>query len=148
MPGPAKAGHYVRRQMPGPAEAGHYVRRRMPGPAGPAKAGHYVRRRTLRTPGSTPDDGQDVVAALFHQRRRRGLEVQPQQRLRVRRPDVEVPVWVIHRDAIEPRDLGVAVARLDRRQLLRHLVHARELRVDLARDEVALAIRLQQIPQR
>ena len=60
-------------------------------------------------------------------------------------PHVEVPVLVVDRDAVELADLGVAVARAELLQL-RRLVG--DLGVDLARDEVARAVRLEQLGQR
>ena len=83
--------------------------------------------------------GSRRISASTSSRRRsmssrdQALEVQPQQRLGVRRAHVEVPVVVVDRDAVELGDLGVGVARLDLVQL-RPLVG--DLGVDLAGDEV------------
>ena len=58
---------------------------------------------------------------------------------------VEVPVVVVDRDAVELGDLGVGVARADLLDL-RRLVG--DLGVDLARDEVARAVGLEQLGER
>src|SRR4051794_825077 len=51
---------------------------------------------------SATDEREDLVAPLLHVRHRdERLETQPQQRLGVRRADVEVPVVVVDRDAVE-----------------------------------------------
>src|SRR6266498_1107286 len=96
--------------------------------------------------GSGTDHAQDLVALGLHvlpgdER----LEVEPQQRLRVGRAHVEVPVLVVDGDAVQPRHLAVAVA-------LRQLVHlgllVEHLGVDLAGDEVLRPEALQQLVQR
>src|SRR3954470_1221749 len=75
---------------------------------------------------------------LGHER----LERQPQQGLGVRRADVEVPVGVVDRRAVEMGDLAVGEALLE----LGHLrLAVLDLRVDLARDEVLRAQRLEQL---
>ena len=67
------------------------------------------------------------------------LQVEAQQRLGVRRPHVEVPVVVVDGDAVEPAHLAVGVALRD----LLHLgVLVGHLGVDLAGDEVPLAVGL------
>ena len=61
---------------------------------------------------SRADQRQDLVALCLHVLARdERLEVEAQQRLGVRGPDVEVPVGVVDRDAVEPGDLGVRSAR-------------------------------------
>ena len=60
-------------------------------------------------------------------------------------PDVEVPVLVVHRDAVELAHLAVRVALLE---LLHLPVLVLHLGVDLAGDEVALAQRLEQLAER
>src|SRR5688572_18220882 len=97
---------------------------------------------------SASNDLQDLVAPGRHQLRSFGLQVQPHERLRVRGPHVEVPRGVVHGDAVDAADRAITVALLDRAQDPRHLVHAGQLGVDLARDEVAVAQRRQEIPQR
>ena len=73
-----------------------------------------------------------------------GLEVEPQQRLGVRAAHVEVPVVVVDGDAVELGDAAVPVALLEPGEGARHVVH---LRVDLARDVVALAQRGQDLAE-
>src|SRR3954453_15368827 len=84
-----------------------------------------------------PDQPQHLVALLLHVLRGdERLEVQAQERLRVRGAHVEVPVLVIDRDAVELRHLAVRVALLE----LAHLpLGIRHLGVDLAGDEVLRA---------
>src|SRR3954451_19098102 len=61
-------------------------------------------------PTSGPDQVQNLVALLLHVvRGHERLEVQAQERLRVGRAHVEVPVLVVDRHAVEPADLGVGV---------------------------------------
>src|SRR5215208_6774245 len=50
--------------------------------------------RVHRWPRSAPNNRQDLVALLFHLLRGRRLEVQAKKRLRIRCPDVEVPVRI------------------------------------------------------
>ena len=60
--------------------------------------------------GSRPDQAQDLVPLRLHVLARdQRLEVEPQQRLGVRGPHVEVPVGVVDRDAVEPADLAVGM---------------------------------------
>src|SRR5687768_1647926 len=94
--------------------------------------------------GLAPYDGQHRVAATLHVLPRVGLEVQPQQRLGVGRPDVEVPVVVVHRDPVELRYARVPVARLDARQGRRRVV---DLRVYLSRDVIPLTQRGQDLAE-
>src|SRR5829696_2692541 len=92
---------------------------------------------------SAADDPQHLVAPalhvlLGHER----LERQAQQRFGVRRAHVEVPVGIVDREAVELRDLAVGEALLE----LVHLrLAVRDLGVDLARDEVLRAQRLEQL---
>ena len=65
------------------------------------------------------------------------LEVEPQQRLGVRRAHVEVPVVVVDRDAVEPVDARRPSSARRSRCIFAVLVG--DLGVDLARDEVARA---------
>src|SRR5215211_7569439 len=95
---------------------------------------------------SAPDQAEHLVALGLHVLARdEALEAQPQERLGVGRAHVEVPVVVVDRDAVELPDLRVAVARADRDELRGLVGH---LRVDLARDEVARAVGLEQLRQR
>src|SRR3954447_6309261 len=94
---------------------------------------------------SATDDAQHLIAPARHvllgdER----LERQAQQRLGVRGAHVEVPVLVVDRDAVDVRDLAVAVALLE----LAHLRRAvGDLGVDLAGDEVGRAVRLEQLAE-
>src|SRR5689334_751965 len=65
---------------------------------------------------SPADNSQHFVALLLHQCSRLRLEVQAQQRLGIRRADVEVPVGVIDRHTIHLLNLGILVTGLDGRQ--------------------------------
>src|SRR3954447_11314004 len=86
---------------------------------------------------SRADQLEHLVAATLHVLARdEALEVEPQQRLGVRGPDVEVPVGVVDRDAVQAGALPVAVAP---GQLLHPGVRVGHLGVDLSRDEVARA---------
>ena len=51
---------------------------------------------------------EHLVALALHQLRRARLEVEPQQRLGVRGPHVEVPVLGVDRDPVEVRDVALA----------------------------------------
>src|SRR3982751_81275 len=64
---------------------------RQRGQAYPAEPGASVRAVTLPA-----NEAEYLVAAPHHVRLRSRLEVEPQQRLRVGRPHVEVPVRVVH----------------------------------------------------
>ena len=75
-------------------------------------------------------------------RLRVGAEVEAQQRLGVGRAHVEVPVVVVHGDAVEVALLAVGEPLLDARQRGRDVVDGR---VDLAADEVLGAQRLEQL---
>ena len=98
--------------------------------------------RRSRSRGRAPsraDDRQHLVALALHQLLRPRLEVQAEQRLRIGRAHVEVPVVRVDRDAVEMRD------RLPRAEALLQLLQLRgdvgDRRVDLAGDEVPLAVR-------
>src|SRR5262249_22470189 len=84
---------------------------------------------------SAADQREDLRGLLLQQLRRVGLHVQPQERLRVRGPDVAPPVVELYRQPVESvlasvaQDLGDLID-------LRGLV--RDPRVDLARVRVAL----------
>ena len=92
------------------------------------------------------DQRQHLVAAALHVLLRdERLEAQAQQRLGVRGPHVEVPVVVVDRDAVEGVLAGVGVALGDLGEL-RLLVG--DLAVDLAGDEVALAVGREQRRER
>src|SRR4051812_42194309 len=74
-----------------------------------------------------------------------GLEVQPQERLGVGGPDVEVPVLVVDGDPVEAVEFAVRGPIGD----LGHLrVLVGDLRVDLAGDEVLPAQRLDELEHR
>ena len=73
------------------------------------------------------------------------LQVEPQEGLGVRWPDVEVPVRIVDGDPVEPGDLGVGVA-LGQGVHLGVLVG--DLGVDLAGDEVALVKGADELGQR
>src|SRR3954447_15956126 len=92
--------------------------------------------------GLGADQGEYLVPLLLHVvARDERLEVEPQERLGVRRAHAEVPVGVVHGHAVEVRDLAVGPALLD----LAHLpLLVRPLGVDLAGDEVALPERCEQ----
>src|SRR3954447_12494117 len=87
---------------------------------------------------SATDDREHLVAPALHVLRRdERLEREAQQRLGVRGADVEVPVGVVDRDAVDVGDLSVGVALLE----LAHLrLAVGDLGVDLAGDEVLRAI--------
>ena len=92
--------------------------------------------RLLRGQGHARISAQDLVAAALHvlagdER----LEVEPQQRLGVGGPHVEVPLGVVDRDPVEVGDLAVGAVALDDLLHLRRRVV--DLGVDLAGDEVA-----------
>src|SRR3954447_22782579 len=95
---------------------------------------------------SGTDEIEHLVAPPLHVLRGDdGLEVQPQQRLGVRGPHVEVPVLVVDGDAVEAVELAVGVRRGD---LLHLRVLVGDLGVDLTRDEVLLAQRREQLGHR
>src|SRR5262245_2537066 len=91
--------------------------------------------------GSVPISGanqaEELGAAAVHVLARdQRLEVESQQRLGVGGADVEMPLGVVDRDAVEVVDLGVGEAALD----LGHLARlVGDLGVDLAGDEVPRA---------
>ena len=64
---------------------------------------------------------EDVVALALHELLRERLEVQPEQRLGVRRAHVQVPVLGLDRDPVQVRNLALgAEPFLDLLQLRRH----------------------------
>src|SRR3954451_6602423 len=83
---------------------------------------------------SRPDQGEYLVALLLHQLLRARFEVEPQQRLRVRGPHVEVPVVRVDGDAVEMGD--GSFRRVALLQLLQLEGDIRDGRVQLAGDEV------------
>src|SRR5450756_1472346 len=88
------------------------------------------------------DHAEDEVALLLHELPRVGAEIEPQQRLRVGGPHVEVPAFVVDGDAVELGDLAVGEPRLEASQRRADIVHRG---VDLAADEVLGAQRLEQL---
>src|SRR3954469_3230444 len=92
--------------------------------------GGQAASRTSATPWYQPsisaaDQTEDLVAAALHLLVGVRLEVEPQERLGVRRPDVEVPVGEVDRQAVEVAQLAAlavrAVALLELLQLERHV---------------------------
>src|SRR5436189_136759 len=71
------------------------------------------------------------------------LEVQAQERLRVRGPHVHVPVGCVDRDPVQVRDRALAAEPL--LQLLELQRHVGDGCVQLAGDEVTLAVRPQDL---
>ena len=63
------------------------------------------------------NEGQDLVAFLLHQSRRRRFEIEAQKRLGVGGAHVEMPVGETHRDAVDTFDPPVTVACSDRLDL-------------------------------
>src|SRR6476620_1696294 len=53
------------------------------------------------------NDGQQLVTSALHRLFRARLEVEPEQRLRVGRPDVHVPVVGVDRQAVEVPDAAL-----------------------------------------
>src|SRR3954468_12894630 len=95
---------------------------------------------------SATDDAEHLVAPAFHVLLRdERLERQAQQRLGVGGGDVEVPVVVVDRHPVDVADASVGVALFE-------LVHlgllVGDLGVDLAGDEVARAVGLEQLAHR
>src|SRR5450756_2273792 len=88
------------------------------------------------------DHAEDEVALLLHELPRVGAEIEPQQRLRVGGPHVEVPAFVVDGDAVELGDLAVGEPRLEASQRRADIAHRG---VDLAADEVLGAQRLEQL---
>src|SRR4249919_84123 len=96
----------------------------------------HAKRRVVG-PGSV-EKLEDLVALAFHQLFRERLEVEPEQRLRVRRPHVQMPVLGLDRDPVQVRDLALgAEALLD---LLELHGDVRHRNVDLTGQEEALAV--------
>src|SRR6266487_3097701 len=85
-----------------------------------------------------------LIALRRHHPWRRGFQVQPQQRFRIRRPHVEMPVGILDRHSVEGVLASVAVLRRDLIELGRHQVHAGQLRVDLPGNEILARERLQE----
>src|SRR6266404_5276747 len=81
-----------------------------------------------------PNEVEYLVALLLHQLLRARFEIQSQQRLRVRRTHVEMPVAGVYRDPVEMRDL--ALGRISLLQLLQLQRGVRHRGVQLAGDEV------------
>ena len=102
--GRSSRGSYAAPEVCGPLEAAHVMRKR---------------RRPSRAQGALrPNDREHLVALSLHQRLGARFEVQAQERLRVRRAHVEVPVVGLDRQAVEMRDLALrAVALLELAQL-------------------------------
>ncbi len=95
---------------------------------------------------SLSDQSEHLVTPALHVLRRdQRLEVETQEGLGVRRAHVEVPVLVVHRDAVEVGDLAVRVVLLDLAHLGLLVAH---LGVDLARDEVLRPVGLEHLRQR
>src|SRR5919197_995121 len=99
--------------------------------------------RAARARGLASNYVQDFVPLALHQLAGARLEVQAQERLRVGGPHVHVPVGRVDRDAVQVRDLALAAEAL--LQLLELQRHVRDRRVQLAGDEVALAVGLQDL---
>src|SRR3954451_15289429 len=108
-----------------------------------SSAGLDKPREPIRTGRSAADHAEQLVAPALHVHLgHERLERQPQQRLGIRRAHVEVPVGVVDREAVEVGDLAVGEALLE----LGHLrLAVLDLGVDLARDEVLRAQRLEQL---
>src|SRR5262245_22533572 len=105
-----------------------------------------IRCQTSGGTSSPTNQRQDLVPLRLHvlagyER----LEVEAKQRLGVRGADVEVPVRVVDRDAVEVADLRLRVAPLDLIHLRLLIVH---LGVDLAGDEVLGAELVDQVGER
>src|SRR5919109_3790709 len=101
------------------------------------------RAQTDRPPRSRADRLEHLVALLRHVLGRYDrLQIQPEERLGVRGPHVEVPVLVVDRDAVEPRHLAVRVALGELAHLALLVGH---LGVDLAGYEVPLPQLSQQL---
>ena len=135
----------------GAAPAGRLARGTclVPG-TGPRPAGQVAAAagRVCAPRGSSPDRRQHLVALRLHQLARARLEVQPEQRLRVRRADVEVPVVGVDGDPVEVADRPLVGVRSLSSWSWRHVRHRR---VQLTRDEVALPVRgeeLRELPAR
>src|SRR5689334_8977182 len=102
---------------------------------------------TTQLPNSRANEADYLVAFLRHHLRRPGLQVEPQQRFRIGRPDIEMPVRVLDRDPVQLVLMPVGVAGRDLAELGRDHLHALKLGVDLARDEVLTPQRLEQLVQ-
>src|SRR6266516_2667068 len=127
--------------------SGRRPTRRAPNTSGSSTEG----MSSCQTPSPTcrsrlrSDQVEYLVALAFHQLLRARLEVQAQQRLGVRRADVEVPVVRVDRDAVEVRDL--ALGRVPLLQFLQLDRNVGDGRVQLTREEVARAVRLEDLRQ-
>src|SRR5215475_8927186 len=91
-------------------------------------------RSRARARSSRTDRRQDLVPLALHQLGRPRLEVQPQQRLGVRRPDVHVPLARVNRDAVQVADLALAAELL--LELAELAVDVRDRGVELTGQEV------------
>src|SRR5579863_9057717 len=65
------------------------------------------------------NEGEGLVAMLFHEFLRVALDVEAQERLGIRGAHVHPPVRVGDRDAVEMIDAGIAIVRFDLAQLCR-----------------------------
>src|SRR3954466_11344238 len=92
------------------------------------------------------NDGQQLVAPALHRLFRARLEIEPEQGLRVGRPDVHVPAVGVDRKAAEEPDAAVRSQALHERAGRR--VHGGDAGVDLAGQEGTLAERPQDLRQR
>src|SRR5829696_5070204 len=99
--------------------------------------------RSVSRPASSTDDVEHLVPLLLHQLLRTGLEIEAQERLRVRRADVEVPVVRVDGDPVEVRDLALRAEAL--LQLLELERHVGNRSVQLAGNEVAVAVRAEDL---
>ena len=88
---------------------------------------------------------EHLVALVLHQLLRARLEVQAEQRLGVRRAHVEVPVVRVDRHAVEVRDRALPPEPL--LELLQLHGDVRDRCVELAGEEVALAVRREELGQ-
>src|SRR5262245_45892541 len=64
----------------------------------------YVSRSVRLQPDvmlSRPNEAEHFVALFCHQRFRRRLQIQSQQGLGIRRPHVEVPIGILHGNAVQ-----------------------------------------------
>src|SRR6058998_3828934 len=101
---------------------------------------------SLATARSTPgsDQSEDLGGLFLEQVLAASLDIQPQQRLRIRRAQVEPPVVVLDRQAVQAI---LASSRKGRRHPLDHRMLVGDLGVDLTRVRVA-AVRSKQLRKR
>src|SRR5437879_1269382 len=100
-----------------------------------AEAGSAGRKLwPARESRSRADGCQHFVALALHQLGRPRLEIQPQQRLGVRRAHVHVPIPGVDRDAVEVAHLAVAAETL--LELVQLLRDVGDGRVELSGQEV------------